>query len=97
VQKGIKKELNTLDEADFVRDVDNRAYHHLGGKRISQQSSGSGQLFIGNLQELRISALACFGIGTRKALQGLVAKDRQTACDAARAAERASGSLAILR
>jgi hypothetical protein len=25
--KGIKKELNTLDEADFVRDVANRDYH----------------------------------------------------------------------
>jgi len=27
--KGIKKELNTLDEADFVRDVENRDYHHV--------------------------------------------------------------------
>jgi hypothetical protein len=27
--KGIKKELNTLDEADFVRDVANRDYHYL--------------------------------------------------------------------
>ena len=27
--KGTKKELNTLDEADFVRDVANRASHHL--------------------------------------------------------------------
>jgi hypothetical protein len=26
--KGIKKELNTLDEADFVRDVANRVYHY---------------------------------------------------------------------
>ena len=40
--EGIKKDLNTLDEADFVRDVDNRDYHHLsqneigGGKRIYQ-------------------------------------------------------------
>jgi hypothetical protein len=25
--KEIKPELNTLDEADFVRDVDNRDYH----------------------------------------------------------------------
>ena len=27
--KGIKKELNTLDEADFVRDVANKVSHHL--------------------------------------------------------------------
>src|SRR4029077_12878272 len=27
--KEIKPELNTLDEADFVRDVDKSAYHHL--------------------------------------------------------------------
>jgi hypothetical protein len=27
--KGIKKELNTLDEADFVRDVANSDYHLL--------------------------------------------------------------------
>jgi len=27
--EGIKKDLNTLDEADFVRDVDKSAYHHL--------------------------------------------------------------------
>ena len=27
--KGIKKELNTLDEADFVRDVEKSAYHYL--------------------------------------------------------------------
>jgi len=39
--KEIKKELNTLDEADFVRDVANRDYHYLsqseirGGKRNS--------------------------------------------------------------
>jgi hypothetical protein len=26
--EGIKKDLNTLDEADFVRDVDKSAYHH---------------------------------------------------------------------
>ena len=38
--KGTKKELNTLDEADFVRDVANRDYHYLyrfeiaGAKRI---------------------------------------------------------------
>jgi hypothetical protein len=25
--KGINKEVNILDEADFVRDVENRAYH----------------------------------------------------------------------
>ena len=25
--KGTKKELNTLDEPDFVRDVENRDYH----------------------------------------------------------------------
>jgi hypothetical protein len=43
--KGIKKELNTLDGADFVRDVGNRDYHHLshseigGGKRIYQHLS----------------------------------------------------------
>jgi hypothetical protein len=41
--KGIKKELNTLDGADFVRDVANRDYHYLsrfeiaGAKRIYQQ------------------------------------------------------------
>jgi hypothetical protein len=46
--KGIKKELNTLDGADFVRDVANRDYHYLsrlqidGGKRISQYLSGMG-------------------------------------------------------
>ena len=27
--KGIKKELNTLDEADFVRDVAKSSYHYL--------------------------------------------------------------------
>jgi hypothetical protein len=32
--KGIKKELNTLDEADFVRDVDKSAYHHLSQGEI---------------------------------------------------------------
>ena len=43
--KGTKKELNTLDEADFVRDVANRDYHYLsqseiaGAKRISQHLS----------------------------------------------------------
>jgi hypothetical protein len=29
VAKGIKKELNTLDEANFVRDVENRDSHYL--------------------------------------------------------------------
>ena len=39
--KGTKKESNTLDAADFVRDVANRVYHYLsqseidGAKRIS--------------------------------------------------------------
>jgi len=37
--KGIKKELNTLDEADFVRDVEKSAYHQL-----SQNEIGSGEL-----------------------------------------------------
>jgi hypothetical protein len=27
--KGTKKESNTLDTADFVRDVENRVYHYL--------------------------------------------------------------------
>jgi hypothetical protein len=45
--KEIKKELNTLDEADFVRDVANRDYHYLsqveidGAKRIYQHLSKS--------------------------------------------------------
>jgi hypothetical protein len=44
--KGIKKELKTLDEADFVRDVANRDYHYLSRfeissvKRISRHLSG---------------------------------------------------------
>jgi hypothetical protein len=38
--KEIKPELNTLDEADFVRDVANRDYHYLsrfeiGGEKRS--------------------------------------------------------------
>ena len=33
--KGIKKELNTLDEADFVRDVENRDYHYLSQCEIA--------------------------------------------------------------
>jgi hypothetical protein len=43
--KEIKKELNTLDEADFVRDVDNRDSHYqyhfeiVGAKGISQHLS----------------------------------------------------------
>ena len=43
--KGIKKEPNTLDEADFVRDVANRDYHYQshpeigGAKRIYQHLS----------------------------------------------------------
>ena len=46
--KGIKKELKTLDVADFVRDVENRHYPYLsqteiaGAKRISQHLSGTG-------------------------------------------------------
>jgi hypothetical protein len=45
--KGIKKELNTLDEADLVRDVANRDYHHLsrfeiaGGRGLNPNRSGS--------------------------------------------------------
>ena len=45
--KGIKKELNTLDKADFVRDVENRDYHYLshfeiaGDKGISRHLSAS--------------------------------------------------------
>ena len=44
--KEIKPELNTLDEADFVRDVANRDYHQLshfeiaGAKRIYQHLIG---------------------------------------------------------
>jgi hypothetical protein len=43
--KEIKPELNTLDEADFVRDVENSASHHLSQSEMdddnpcSQQSS----------------------------------------------------------
>jgi hypothetical protein len=33
--KGIKKELNTLDEADFVRDVANRDSHYLSHFEIA--------------------------------------------------------------
>jgi hypothetical protein len=38
--KGIKKELNTLDGADFVRDVANRDYHHLSQNATNAQTSG---------------------------------------------------------
>ena len=47
--KGTKKESNTLDAADLVRDVENRDYHYLshfeirGAKRIYQQLSRSSQ------------------------------------------------------
>ena len=47
VRKEQKKELNTLDEADFVRDVENRDYHYLshfeiaGAKRIYQHLLGA--------------------------------------------------------
>jgi hypothetical protein len=33
--KGIKKELNTLDETGFVRDVANRDYHYLSQSEIA--------------------------------------------------------------
>ena len=36
--KGIKKELNTLDEADFVRDVANRDYHYLSQSEIGGET-----------------------------------------------------------
>ena len=36
--KGIKKELNTLDEADFVRDVEKSACHHLSHFEIAEET-----------------------------------------------------------
>jgi hypothetical protein len=45
-ERNKKQELNTLDETDFVRDVENRDYHYLshfeidGAKRIYQQLEG---------------------------------------------------------
>ena len=53
--EGIKKDLNTLDEADFVRDVDKSAYHHLfhfeigGDNPCSQQLSERTRLSAGYL------------------------------------------------
>jgi len=38
--KGIKKELNTLDGADFVRDVANRDYHYLSRFEIAGSIKG---------------------------------------------------------
>jgi hypothetical protein len=38
--KGIKKELSTLDEADFVRDVGKSAYHHLSHSEIDGYHPG---------------------------------------------------------
>ena len=38
--KEIKPELNTLDEADFVRDVANRDYHYLSRFEIAGSIKG---------------------------------------------------------
>jgi hypothetical protein len=41
--EGIKKDLNTLDEADFVRDVDKSAYHHQSQLEIASDNPFSQQ------------------------------------------------------
>jgi hypothetical protein len=62
-----KRNQNTLDESDFVRDVDNRDYHQqshceiAGGKRIYRHLSGSSQTSLHNLQELLQFRVLCLG------------------------------------
>ena len=43
-EKEIKKELNTLDAADFVRDVDKSAYHQLSQNEIGSDNPCSQHL-----------------------------------------------------
>jgi hypothetical protein len=42
--KEIKPALNTLDEADFVRDVDKSAYHHVSQTEIASDNPCSRHL-----------------------------------------------------
>ena len=42
--KEIKPELNTVDEADFVRDVEKSASHYLSQNEIDGDKPGSRQL-----------------------------------------------------
>jgi hypothetical protein len=44
--KGIKKELNTLDEADFVRDVDKSSSHQLSRNEIANDNPCSRHLYL---------------------------------------------------
>ena len=47
VRKEQKKELNTLDEADFVRDVEKSASHHLSHSEIDDENMSVNPSLIG--------------------------------------------------